>query len=139
MSLIADISVVLAWFFEEQQTAQALEVLDRIEKTSLLVPPLWWTELENGILMGERRGRKTPTESAAFLKLVRALPIQTDDAPRHRIGDDILGIGRRFQLTAYDATYLELAVRQGVGLATFDVAIRRGAHALGVKILPSMH
>jgi predicted nucleic acid-binding protein len=135
MRLVADISVVLAWFFDETQSPRALQVLRRLEHSGLLVPPLWWCELENGILMGERRGRKAPADSAAFLKLVRALPIQTDDAPRHRVSDDILDIGRRFQLTAYDATYLELAVRENVPLATFDVALLRGAGRLGVKVL----
>ena len=137
MSLIADISVVLAWLFEEEQTAKALDVLRRIEKDTLLVPPLWWSELENGILMGERRGRKTLAESSAFLKLVRALPIRTDDTPRHRVSDDILDIGRRFNLTSYDATYVELAVREGVPLATFDAAVRKCASNVGVKILPA--
>ncbi|MGD0390273.1 MAG: type II toxin-antitoxin system VapC family toxin, partial [Tepidisphaeraceae bacterium] len=99
--------------------------------------PLWWSELENGILMGERRGRKTPAESSAFLKLVRALPIRTDDTPRHRISHDILDIGRRFNLTSYDATYVELAVREGAPLATFDKAVRKCASGAGVKILPA--
>jgi len=104
LKIIADISVVLAWLFEEQQTSKALDVLRRIEKDGLLVPPLWWCELENGVLMGERRGRKTTAESTTFLRLVRALPIQTDDVPRYRVSDQILEIGRRYQLTAYDAT-----------------------------------
>jgi predicted nucleic acid-binding protein len=135
MRLVADISVVLAWFFDETHTPRALTVLHRVEHAGLLVPPLWWCELENGILMGERRGRKTPADSAAFLKLVRALPIQTDDVPRHRVSDDILDIGRRFQLTAFDATYLELAVRESIELATFDAALLRSAGRLGAKVL----
>jgi predicted nucleic acid-binding protein len=137
LRIIADISVVLAWLFEEEQTARALDVLRRVEKDGLLVPPLWWCELENGILMGERRGRKSPSETAGFLKLVRALPIETDETPRHRVSNDIIEIGRRHQLTAYDATYLELAVREGVSLATFDAAMRRCAPSLGVKLIPN--
>lgn len=136
MKLIADISVVLAWLFEEKQTARALDVLRRIENDGLLVPPLWWCELENGILMGERRGRKTAAESTAFLQLVLALPIQTDDAPRHRVSDDILDIGRRHGVTACDATYLELAIRASLPLATFDAAMRRCAPSLNVKLMP---
>lgn len=136
MSIIADISVVLAWRFEEKQTEQALDVLRLIEKVGLLVPTLWWSELENGILMGERRNRATPVESAAFLKLVRDLPIRTDDAPRHEISDAIINIGRQHHLTAYDAAYVELAIREGASLATFDTAIRRCGTTLGVKIFP---
>jgi predicted nucleic acid-binding protein len=139
LSIVTDMSVVLAWFFEEEHTKRALGVLDRIEQEGMLVPPLWWSELENGILMGERRRRKTGADSAAFLKLVRALPIQTDDVPRHRISDEILEIGRGHQLTAYDAAYVELAQRQSDGLATFDVTIRRCARALGLKVFPAAH
>ncbi len=134
--MIADISVVLAWLFEEDQTADALKILPIIEKQGLLVPPLWWSELENGILMGERRGRIAFAELSAFLKLVRALPIRTDETPRHRISDSIITIGRQHQLTAYDATYIELALREAAVLATFDTAIRRCATALSIKVLP---
>lgn len=137
MSVIADISVVLAWLYEEKQTPLALDVLRRIEKQGLLVPPLWWYELENGLLMGERRGRKTEADTSAFLKLVRALPIQTDAAPGHRVCDALLSVGRRHQLTAYDAAYLELAVREGAPLATFDAGLRRAASQLGVALLPA--
>jgi predicted nucleic acid-binding protein len=137
LSIIADISVVLAWLFKEEQTTRALDVLRRVEKDGLLVPPLWWTELENGILMGERRGRKTPAETSAFLNLVLALPIRTDDTPRHRVSDDILDIGRRYSLTSYDATYIELAVREYAPLATFDEAMRKCARTIGVKISPA--
>lgn len=129
-------SVVLALLFEEKQTAQAKTILLRIGDEGLLVPPLWWSELENGILVGERRGRTTAAQSAEFLKLVRALPIQTDDAPAHRISDDILVLGRKHHLTGYDATYLELAVREKIPLATFDAQMRRCAPKTGVTILP---
>ncbi len=136
MSVIADISVVLAWMFEEDQSAAALDILPLIEQQGLLVPPLWWTELENGILMGERRGRKSPVELSEFLKLVRALPIETDDTPRHRVSDAVIGLGRQQGLTAYDATYVELALRAAAPLATFDTAIRSCAAAVGIQILP---
>jgi predicted nucleic acid-binding protein len=136
LSVIADISVVLRWLFEEDQTAEALKILPLIQKQGLLVPPLWWCELENGILMGERRARKSPTEMSAFVKLVRSLPIQTDDIARHRVSDTIIALGRQRGLTAYDAAYVELAIRSGSALATFDEAIRRCAPGLGIKILP---
>ncbi len=134
--LIADISVVLSWFYDEDQTSMALEILKRIETEGLLVPPLWWCELENGIVMGERRGGKSPDESMTFLNLVRALPIRTDDAPRHSISEDILTIAHRHQLTAYDAAYVELALRETAKLATFDSAIRCCALQLGILLLP---
>jgi predicted nucleic acid-binding protein len=135
VSIIADISIVLAWMFEEEQTAEALKVLRLIERAGLLVPPLWWYELENGILMGERRARKNQSETAEFLKLVKALPIRTDDVPRHRISETILEIGRKHQLTAYDAAYVELSLREEAPLATFDAAIRRCAPKIGIKLI----
>lgn len=138
MSVVADISVVLAWLYEEEQTAQALIILGLIEHEGLLVPPLWWYELENGVLIGEKRGRKSPVESDAFLELVRALPIRTDEGPRASISEDILRIGRANQLTAYDAAYLELAIRMKAPLATFDTALRRSAAKSGVTLVPNV-
>lgn len=136
MSVIAYISVVLAWLHEEDQTDAALKILPLIRKRGLLVPSPWWSELENGIIMGERRGRKTAAEMTEFLKIIRRLPIQTDDTPRHRLSDSIVDLGRRHRLTAYDAAYVEFAVRKGIPLATFDVAIRSCAPELGIQILP---
>ena len=137
MSIVADASVVLAWFFDEDHTPQALEVLRRIEKEGLLVPPLLWSELENGILTGERKRLKKCAESEAFLKLVRDLPMETDERPRHRVSDEILDIGRRFQLTSYDATYVELAWRESVSLATFDRAMRTCAKSMKIRLIPA--
>lgn len=137
MSLVADISVVLAWLFEEQQTPAALDVLTVIETEGLVVPNLWWSELENGLLMAERRASRTTDECVAFLDLVRHLPIRTDDVLRYRISDDILRIGRTHQLTAYDAAYVELALREAIPLATFDDAIRRCAPQAGLTLLPA--
>lgn len=130
-------SVVLAWCFEEHYTPQALMVLRRLKDDGLLVPSLWWYELENGLLLGERRGRRKTEESVAFLKLIHALPIHTDDAPQHLISEQIITLGRRHQLTAYDAAYLELAVRTQASLATFDHALRNGATRCGLKIIPA--
>ena len=98
----------------------------RIEKEGLLVARLWWSKLENGILTGEKKGLKRLAESEAFLKLVRDLPIETDEWPRHRVSDEILDIGRRFQLTSYDATYVELAWREAFAIPAW---VQRGKSA----------
>jgi len=137
LSIVVDISVVLAWLFEEDHTPKALEILRRVEGEGMLVPPLWWYELENGILLGERRARRSSEESDTFLKLIYALPIQTDDAPQQQTCDWIITLGRRYRLTAYDAAYLELAVRSSSPLATFDTAIRQSADKLGAKLMPA--
>lgn len=137
MSIVADMSVVLSWLFEEVQTPTALELLTVIESEGLIVPNLWWSELENGLLMAERRARKTADECSSFLDLVRQLPIQTDDSPRYRLSDEILRLGRVHQLTAYDAAYVELALRESAPVATFDAAIRRCAAQVGLTLLPA--
>lgn len=137
MSIIADISVVLAWLFDEKQTPVALELLNVIESEGLIVPILWWSELENGLLMAERRARRTADECSAFLALVRQLSIRTDDTPRYRLSDDILRLGRTHQLTACDAAYVELAIREAIPLATFDEAIRNCAPQARITVLPS--
>ena len=64
------------------------------------------------------------------------MPIETDDLPRHRASNDIIDIGRRYQLTAYDAAYAELARRESATLATFDDALRKCAKSFNVKVIP---
>lgn len=136
--IVVDCSVVLAWYFQEPNTPAALAILRQIDAEGFRVPPLWWHEVENGLVMGERRGRKSPAESAAFSNLVRALPVVTDDAPRHRLSDAVVDLARRTGLTAYDAAYLELALRTGSTLASFDASLGRAAASLGVTVLPDV-
>ena len=98
-----------------------------------MVPALWELEVSNVLLLAERRGRITENNSARFVALLGQLPILVDTAGADM--NSVLACGRRHQLTAYDATYLVLAQREGVPLATMDTRMQAAARAAGVPLV----
>jgi predicted nucleic acid-binding protein len=95
---------------------------------------LWYLECANGLAMAERRGRIDGEGVARAIGLLHRLPLEVDDAaPTHAL-DDVLSLARAHRLTAYDASYLELALRRGLPLATDDSAVRAVANMLGVGL-----
>lgn len=129
-ALVIDASVALAWAFEEDLTpALRFERLRHEPKTA---PILWWYELRNVLVTGERRGRLTEIQTTRFLHELALVPIVLDRSPDE---PTVLGLARRHKLTVYDAAYLELALRAGAPLATLDAALARAARAEGVPLL----
>jgi|ERR1017187_2221577 predicted nucleic acid-binding protein len=133
MPFVVDASVTLAWCFKDESTPSTEAVLDLLADDSAVVPALWELEVSNVLLLAERRGRITESNSARFVALLGQLPILVDTAGVDM--NSILAAGRRHQLTAYDATYLVLAQREGVPLATLDARMRAAARAAGVQLL----
>jgi len=100
-----------------------------------MVPALWPLEVANAILSAERKKRLTVAQGTAFLRRVSGFPISLDTMPVGHAFNQILSVGRQHELTAYDAAYLELALRQNLPLATLDEALRRAARAAGVRLV----
>jgi predicted nucleic acid-binding protein len=133
--LILDASATLAWCFEDERSADADALLERLATSVALVPGLWHVELANALLAAERRRRLTAAEIEEFYRLLRRLTIETDD-PRLPPAP-LLALARAHRLTVYDATYLDLALRRNLPLATRDAALGRAAGAAGVALLPA--
>jgi predicted nucleic acid-binding protein len=129
---VLDCSITLAWFFEDEADAYAEAVEDSLASASAVVPSLWSLEVANGLLVGERRRRTTEAKVTQFLTLLRSLPITVDDETAARAWQDTLPLARAHQLSAYDAAYLELAMRRDLALATLDEALAAAAEAVGV-------
>jgi predicted nucleic acid-binding protein len=60
------------------------------------------------------------------------LPIRVDDETATRAWSDILHVARSYQVSAYDAAYLELAIRLGLPLASLDDKLKATAASTGV-------
>ena len=101
------------------------------------MPNLWHLEVGNVLIQAEKRGRITSTQIAARLELLGSLPITTDTETASRAFREVITLARSQKLTTYDAAYLELAIRQGVPLATQDKTLIRAAHAVQVETLPA--
>lgn len=132
MPLALDASIVLAWAFPDEKDPAGDRALERLEGDTAVVPALWWFEVRNGLIAGERRQRLAASDTATFLRWLGRLPITVDHTPSER---DVLDLARRFRLTVYDAAYLELAFRLGMPLATTDADLIRAAPQLGVQLL----
>jgi predicted nucleic acid-binding protein len=133
---VLDVSVTLAWHFEDEATPEIWALLERLHDEGGIVPGLWPLEVANVLAVSERRGRSSPTRSAAFVEQLARLPLEIDGETGDRALHETLTLARREALTAYDACYLELAMRRGLPLATTDAALRRAATRLGVALLP---
>lgn len=137
MTLVLDASVASAWLLHDgnaADSAAAARLLDSLRDPAarILVPATWTLEIANVLARGESRGVLTETQSRAFLALLSALPIVVDAQTAARSFTTTLDLARRHGLSAYDASYLELALRVQLPLATFDRELRRGATQAGV-------
>jgi len=133
--LVIDASVTAAWCFEEEQTKYARQILKRSKEIEFYVPALWPFEMTNVLLVNERRKRISSADTVRFVALLQELDIQVDRPPSSlQPFDATLLLARAHGLSAYDAAYLELALRKGLPLATLNIRLRAAANAAGVKI-----
>jgi len=113
-----------------------MKVLDRLQAgDQALVPAFWGVEVLNSLLVGERRGRITPEQTAAFLGALKVLNPVFDCATLEQVAGPAQMICREFRLAPYDALYIELSMRSGCALATLDQPQRDAATASGVVCL----
>jgi predicted nucleic acid-binding protein len=135
MAFVLDCSVTMAWCFEDEASLYADQVLERLAEEEALVPSLWALEVSNVLIVGERRKRIQPADSARFLAMLSDLPIRMEQDIPGRTFHTVLPLAREQRLSAYDAAYLELALRRGIPIATTDTKVRPAAQALGVPLL----
>jgi predicted nucleic acid-binding protein len=135
LSFVLDNSVALAWCFEDEQTPAVLAVLDRLVEGGASAPVIWPLEAANGLLMAERRGRVDGARRVALTGFLHRLPVLLDVATAYRAWDESLALAARHGLSVYDATYLELALRLGLPLATLDRDLRKAGAAHGIALL----
>ena len=133
--LVLDASVALTWCFKNEATAAADQVLERLAAEAASVPAIWHLEIANALALSERRRRITPARSAEFITLLETLEIVVDEETATRALGRVLDLAREERLTAYDAAYLELAMRLGIPLASKDGDLCDAAERLGVSVL----
>jgi predicted nucleic acid-binding protein len=134
--LVLDASVTLAWCFPEESTAYTEGVLDLLATGGeATTPAIWPFEVANALLVAERRKRITTAQVTSVLQRIASLPISVEPIQVDRAFGQVLSAAREEKLTAYDAAYLELAMREGLPLATLDDQLRQGTRSAGVTLL----
>lgn len=131
---VLDTSVAASWFFDDEGGEYATSVLESLNTWEALVPGLWPLEVSNVLVVAERRGRCREAEAVRFIELLDNLPITIDDGTATHALRATWQLAREYGLTAFDAAYLELAMRLGTPLATMDKQLADAAQKAGVTI-----
>ena len=130
IAAVVDLSVVMAWLFSESENPRVAAGFGAVQRGEAVAPVLLYFEMRNVLLVAERRGRITREQSSNFLNRIAKLAIGLAP-PRD---DGAMMLARAHNLTFYDAVYLELAMREGLPLATLDRALEKAAFAEGVAL-----
>jgi predicted nucleic acid-binding protein len=140
VSFVLDASVALLWLAPDTHpagVAYARAALKALKESQALTPSLWPLEVGNVIAKLEAKRMVTEADSQRFIALLGQLDIVTDQATvKHALGDT-LNLARRYKLSAYDAAYLELALRTGHPLATLDASLTKAADLAGIRVFCS--
>ena len=134
MAFVLDNSVVSGWYLTGQSTDYSQAIAARLEVDKALVPALWQLELANVLKTACTKGRLSHAQARQILDVLAQLPIEVDTGapPGQR---QLFELAMRFNLSSYDAAYLELAMRHGLPLATQDEQLKLAATAAGVGVL----
>ena len=134
---VLDNSVTMRWLLESPKASDqkyAEKVLKSLSEQDAVVPNLWHLEACNVILGAEKRGEITVGESEKFINQLENLPIHVDTMSANQVFSRTINLARTYKLSSYDACYLELAVREGLPIATLDKALRKAAKKADVGL-----
>ena len=132
---VIDNSVVMTWCFRDEISRYTDVILDRLEISTGFVPSIWPLEVCNVLLVAERKRRIGEADSTRFIALLTELPIIVEQEPPERMIKEIFSLAREHKLSSYDASYLDLAMRKGLPIATLDKNLIAAAKRSKVPIL----
>jgi predicted nucleic acid-binding protein len=131
---VVDASVALSWCFPDERSDYADSVLVSLKGDTLIVPSIWPVEIANAVWVGERRKRIKPVDVRNFEDLLWDLTIVEISQSVAESMANLLPLAREHNLSAYDSTYLDIALRRGAPLATIDRMLERAARDAGIKL-----
>jgi predicted nucleic acid-binding protein len=134
-SFVVDNSVVISWCFKDETNKYGDAVLDRLTKSTAIVPPIWPLEVVNVLLVAERRNRLKQVDSVRFITLLSQLPIVVEHERPGEKMKDLLALVKANHLSSYDAAYLDLSMKKDCPIATLDKKLIEAAKKVNVTIL----
>lgn len=132
MAFVLDCSATLPWFLEDERTAFTDSLLFGAKRADYWVPGIWSLEFPNALLVAERKRRIDRARRIEALDQIQLLQIRVDGEPVDL--KVISSIAEKHDLSTYDAAYLELAIRRGLGLVTLDRELAQAASSEGVSV-----
>jgi predicted nucleic acid-binding protein len=137
-TFVLDASVAVSWCFPgdpQEDTVYSRRVLALLGTSDAIVPEIWAYEVANSIFVScNRRKRISEQQIEQYLQRLRALPISVE-ASGLWSNVELEAPARKWNLSSYDAAYLDLALRKGVPLASIDADLRKAAETVGVELL----
>jgi predicted nucleic acid-binding protein len=135
-AVVLDTSITMAWCFDDEATPYTEDLLNWCAAgTAIHVASVWPLEVTNVLLNAQRKGRVTENRVEQFLDVLSQLPFHIDPVSMKRAVYDIRVLAQAHRLTSYDASYLELALRLGLPLASLDDDLKKAALASGVRLV----
>ncbi len=131
---VLDGSVALAWLFQDEQDPYADAIVAKLPNLEMIVPRLWHLEVANVLLVGEKRRRCSQADVTQWLSYLARLPIVVDPLTEVQAWSETIALARQHGLSAYDAAYLEIALRSGLPIATLDAPLKAAANVAGIAI-----
>jgi predicted nucleic acid-binding protein len=132
MPFVLDNSVMCGWFLENHSSSYADSIIELLRDDRAVVPALWEIQVANVLRTACLRNRMTAEAAQRVIAQIASLPIDVD---RHAVpARELLALSLRFGLSTYDATFLELALRLQLPIATGDKTLRAVALAAGVGV-----
>ena len=136
MSFVLDASATLSWLLDDERDDLAVTALRALRRSTAIVPSLWRWEIQNALLVAERRGRIEIELVNTLLADLDRLPIVIAEPPTNSLAGGEVPFARRYDVSAYDAAYLELSFRTGLPLMTRDGKLSAAASDLGLLWSP---
>lgn len=135
-TFIIDCSVTAAWCFSDVNNEYINSVLHAFtENWNAFTPYIWILETLNVFWNAEKRKRISPAEITHFINLFNALPIEIEQIHLHpNLEIQLLSLSRSYNISVYDASYLNLSLCRNVPLATQDKKLITAAEKAGVAI-----
>ncbi|OGT41278.1 MAG: hypothetical protein A3F42_07310 [Gammaproteobacteria bacterium RIFCSPHIGHO2_12_FULL_37_34] len=131
---ILDCSITMAWCFEDETSEYSEKILDALSENTAWVPALWSIEVANSLIVAERKKRISHIKAIAFKQHIDTFAIKIDDYLLTKPIELLLDLAKETGLTAYDATYLELAIRKNLPIATLDVELKKSSQKMGLSL-----
>ena len=132
---VLDASVALCWYFEDQRTAYTEAVFECLARGNEgLVPAIFPFEVLNSLVVAWRHRSISPAQLDAFAGDLRDLPLEVDMDGIKRACTSVFRMCCEHQLSSYDAAYLDLAVFEGLPLATLDKNLRAAAKRSKIEL-----
>jgi predicted nucleic acid-binding protein len=128
--VVVDASVSAAWFLPDEATVFTEAALQATATGEVWVPALWMLEIGNLLLSAQRRRRIGAAKRVELVAAAAALRLRVDREAVSMV--DLDRLAAHFGLSAYDAAYLELAMRRDLPLATLDTALLAALPEAGV-------